>query len=456
MKLKQYWDLFIIFLVIVSAFLTPWRLAFVESDNSLSWILIDSFVDIFFLADIIANFFCVYTNQYEDYVVDRKMIIFNYLKGWFIFDLFAILPINYLTMHNSKEGVNGLARLARLPRLYKLVKLLRIVKQGGKIRKMASDALKLSMVKERIITFLFFLMIITHVLGCMWFFSARWYNFSPDTWVAKTNYQDESILRKYIYCFYFTITVITTVGYGDMPITTTMEKILAIIIITVGVINFSFAIGSLMSVLENIDNAEAQFKEKYYELNSIKKKYKIPQALYNKLYKTLRFKINQDESQLYDFIETFPLNIRTELTLKINKELIAKIPYFKDKDEHFCAMAAELFRKSRRNIYKDEYIFSVGEPIYEVFFILSGRAGYVVREDGVALVFCEIYPGNLFGELDFFSIKNDTPVGKRQFNVKALMDSEIIGLSKESIYILEQTYPLYIQEIFEFAFYRLK
>lgn len=62
----------------------------------------------------------------------------------------------------------------------------------------------------------------------MWYFTARWDDFDPDTWVAKTGYLDESDFRKYMYCFYFAITVITTVGYGDMPIGTTFEKTLAI------------------------------------------------------------------------------------------------------------------------------------------------------------------------------------------------------------------------------------
>ncbi|CAI2381160.1 unnamed protein product [Moneuplotes crassus] len=455
MKPKQYWDLTITLLVIISGILTPLRLAFVENEDSFSWLLLDTVIDLFFLADIIINFFTVYTNRSEDFVVSRKLIALNYLRGWFIIDFIAIIPVNYF--YDPKQGVNDLARLARLVRLYKLVKLFRIVKQGGKIKKYAADALKLNMVKERILTFILFLTITCHVLSCMWYFSASWDDFSPDTWVAKTNYQDESDLRKYIYCFYFTTTIITTVGYGDMPITTSLEKIIAIGMIIVGVITFSFSLGSLMSVLENVDNSEAKFKEKYYELNSIKKKYNIPQALYNKLYKSLRFKISKDESNLYNFIETFPVKIRTELTLKINREIFSRIPYFKGKDEHFLAMAAELFKNSRRNIYKDEYLFSEDNPVYEIFFLLTGKAGYVVSDEGVAIIFCEIHPGNLFGELDFFnSGAQDTTFEKRKFSVKALADSEVIGLSKISLHELANAYPKYVDEIFEYANYRLK
>lgn len=91
---------------------------------------------------------------------------------------------------------------------------------------------------------------------------ARWTDFSPDTWVAKAGFQDEDDLTAYIYCFYFVIQVLTTVGYGDMPVSTSAEKLLVILIELVGVIVFSFAVGSLMSVLTNLDSRAAQLKSK--------------------------------------------------------------------------------------------------------------------------------------------------------------------------------------------------
>lgn len=197
MRLKQYWDLFVTFLVIFSCVVTPWRLAFVESDDTFWWIVQDSLIDILFLIDIIVNFFTVYTNQFEDYEVDRKKIAINYLKGWFIFDIIAILPINYF--FNEGGGVNDLARLARLPRLYKLVKVFRIVKQTGKIKKYAAEVLQIGMVVERGISFLLIIGITTHVFSCLWYFVAKWDNFGPDTWVAKTSYVDKDVFTTYIY-----------------------------------------------------------------------------------------------------------------------------------------------------------------------------------------------------------------------------------------------------------------
>ena len=66
----------------------------------------------------------------------------------------------------------------------------------------------------------------------------------------------------YITGMYYTVTTITTVGYGDISATTTYERIVAIVFMLVGVILFSFAAGSLSSILSNVDSANVIYQEK--------------------------------------------------------------------------------------------------------------------------------------------------------------------------------------------------
>ncbi len=53
----------------------------------------------------------------------------------------------------------------------------------------------------------------------------------------------------YLTSFYFTITTITTVGYGDYSAHTFLEKIVCIFIMFIGVMAFSFASGSLTNYI---------------------------------------------------------------------------------------------------------------------------------------------------------------------------------------------------------------
>lgn len=61
-------------------------------------------------------------------------------------------------------------------------------------------------------------------------------------------------IELYLTSMYFTIETISTVGYGDVDITTPIEKIFCIVTMIIGVVAFTFASGSLASILQNADS----------------------------------------------------------------------------------------------------------------------------------------------------------------------------------------------------------
>ena len=65
----------------------------------------------------------------------------------------------------------------------------------------------------------------------------------------------------YTVAFYWTITTITTVGYGDITAKNILEYIFSCFIMVVGVIAFSFANGSLTSIISNYDNKNGVYLE---------------------------------------------------------------------------------------------------------------------------------------------------------------------------------------------------
>lgn len=66
----------------------------------------------------------------------------------------------------------------------------------------------------QIMKFSVFIIILIHTMGCFWYFLA---SFNPeDNWVTHIGIQDDSIFRKYIASIYFIMTVLVTVGYGNI------------------------------------------------------------------------------------------------------------------------------------------------------------------------------------------------------------------------------------------------
>ena len=64
---------------------------------------------------------------------------------------------------------------------------------------------------------------------------------------------------------------------------------ICIIVMLIGVISFSFATGTLSSILSNIDSQKAKLKQKLGLLLEIKQEYQIGNALYDDLRQALKY-----------------------------------------------------------------------------------------------------------------------------------------------------------------------
>lgn len=67
------------------------------------------------------------------------------------------------------------------------------------------------------------------------------------------------------------MTTITTVGYGDISGTTTIEKVICIFLHLIGVLSYSFAAGSLTAIIANYDSMNDKNQDK---INVLKRLYK--------------------------------------------------------------------------------------------------------------------------------------------------------------------------------------
>lgn len=115
----------------------PYRLALIEHDN-MGWIIINGFIDICFLVDILVIFNRPIFDDNFFLVTNRKIIGKQYIKGWFLIDILAIIPFDVFF---GGSDVNQVVRIARIGRMYKLVKLARLIR----VLKIAKDKSKFLM-----------------------------------------------------------------------------------------------------------------------------------------------------------------------------------------------------------------------------------------------------------------------------------------------------------------------
>ena len=161
--------------------------------------------------------------------------------------------------------VSRLGRLYRLVRLFKLFRILKIVKDRAKILSYLNEFLKIGLGLERLFFFVIVFIIAIHVIACLWVITSQMADLvygsddgkaTYDTWMDS--FQGLTSYSLYLTSVYFSVTTITTVGYGDITGSNTLERGISVVVMLIGVIAFSFATGALSSIMQNYDQASAK------------------------------------------------------------------------------------------------------------------------------------------------------------------------------------------------------
>jgi voltage-gated potassium channel Kch len=305
--MKTRWEIFISLILIFTATTTPYRLAFIEKDDD-GWTALNYATDSIFAIDIIICFCSAYEDENEDLVHDKWIIAKGYLKSWFFIDIISIVPIaEFLETSNFAS----LARIARLPKLYRLIKmfklirLLKVIKERNTISKYLNEVLKLSVALERLVFFCFIFVVLVHIVACFWVILASFED-DPNNFIFRNNLTNSDDTEQYVAAFYFTTVIVTTIGYGDITVRTPIEQVFCIFLLITGVVGFSFAIGSLSSVISSLDSKAAKLKEKLSTLEDIRNEYKIPYDLYRRLRLAMNYDHSKNADEQMNFLNELP------------------------------------------------------------------------------------------------------------------------------------------------------
>jgi voltage-gated potassium channel Kch len=112
---------------------------------------------------------------------------------------------------------------------------------------------------ERLMFFFVFILLSIHIFACLWIFMA---SFRPErNWLTLKHQAIEGAgeaiggnMQTYFISLYFVTQTFTTVGYGDISAADTAERGFSVLLMLIGVFTFSFASGSLASIMQNVDS----------------------------------------------------------------------------------------------------------------------------------------------------------------------------------------------------------
>ncbi|GAB6088860.1 hypothetical protein JCM12856_04530 [Spirochaeta dissipatitropha] len=413
---KLRWDAYILLMVLIATILAPLSIALDLKSRGILLVL-DVIITISFIADMVIIFHTAYVDNRKT-VRDKKLIARRYCRGWFLADLIASFPF-FLLPGGTFLNLNRLARFARLFRI------LRLFSRNSSINRLKQSKFNSNVV--RLAVMIFWLLLVAHFLACGFVFVQ---GVSPDLPPGM----------RYLQALYWTITTLSTVGYGDITpdVYNQVHLLFTIMSQLLGVGMYGYVIGNISTVIANIDTAKTLYREKMERINTFLKYRHIPSGLSNRindyydyLWETRR---GYDERSVVDEL---PYSLRVQVVLELHREIISKVPIFAGASQAFIR---EIILNMESVVFTPgDYVVRKGEIGDEMYFISRGSVDVVSEDESI--VYATLNEGAFFGEI---ALLLSTP---RNATIKAREYCDLYSLNKITFERILDKYPDFAESI---------
>eukprot|EP00899_Mesostigma_viride_P014264 jgi/Mesvir1/22839/Mv20099-RA.1 len=455
---RRFWDIMTIVMLLYISILIPFRIAFAVRDE-LAWMIADRAVDVFFVADIVLNFF---TGAIVDgkVIMKRSEVASMYLRSWFVVDVVAAIPYDVIaevimtgTIASESQSKYYLrsAKLLRFARLAKVMRLIRLIKMVRMSRMV--EQLKSSVRVRRsilhIARFIIIVLFTAHWSGCIMFLISSLGAEECDRYLSvECELYPPTVMQhnlwgidhvgtgtQYLNMFYWAIGTMSTIGYGDLVPITNKEKAFALVVIFVGASIFAYGVADMCNVIVNLNQPESTFTKLLDGMNDYMDYRCLPKSLRERIRQFLAYKKQRslvawhNEQALH--AELSP-SLRAEMKTFIYKNVVAEIELFSTAGPAFQAAACQRMHGSP--YAPGDVIFKEGDMGAEMYIICRGSVE-LRKQDGNFDPRCShvaghgtlvgtLHEGQVFGEIAIFY------PGRRMVTARALTYCDICFLTK--------------------------
>ncbi|KAI3938979.1 hypothetical protein MKW92_035587 [Papaver armeniacum] len=269
----RYWQNFLVLLVAYTAWVSPFEFGFmIKPEGGLA--ITDNIVNAFFAIDIVLTFFVAFLDRNTYLFVDnRRDIAIRYAKTWLILDVIATIPSELARkVVGSQYGFITMLRLWRLRRVSSM--FARLEKDRN------FNYFWLRCAKLVCVT-----IFAVHCAACFYYTIAARHRHPERTWLGASfgNFHEQSLGIQYVTSIYWSITTLTTVGYGDLHPVTTVEMVFDIFYMLFNLGLTSYLIGNMTNLVVHGTSRTRKFRDAIQAASSFANRNHLPERLQDQM-----------------------------------------------------------------------------------------------------------------------------------------------------------------------------
>ncbi|KAL6221747.1 hypothetical protein ACLB2K_005142 [Fragaria x ananassa] len=386
------WETFLVVLVIYTAWVSPFEFGFLKKPQG-PLAIIDNIVNGFFAIDIVLTFFVAYLDKATYLLVDdQKQIAWKYASTWLIFDVISTIPSELARKISPKPFRSyGFFNMLRLWRLRRVSALFSRMEKDRNYNYFWVRCAKLICVT----------LFAVHSAGCFYYLLAARYRDPSNTWIGKSmeDFLHQSIWIRYVTSVYWSITTLTTVGYGDLHPVNTREMIFDIFYMLFNLGLTSYLIGNMTNLVVHGTSRTRKFRDTIQAASSFAQRNQLPVRLQDQMlaHLCLKFRTDAEGLQQQETLDSLPKAIRSSISHYLFYSLVDKVYLFRGVSNDLLfqlvsEMKAEYFPP------KEDIILQNEAPT-DFYILVTGAAEIVVLKNGVEQVIGEAKKGDLIGEI---------------------------------------------------------